>query len=294
MKYIKFILILSISVLLGYYIYIRVTGLRSDTQSNKTPSIVDKNNKSKDSQNAILKTTSKKSQVIINNESKSSKNGKQQLNREQLAAYTRQSALAFAGWLNDPENFKAYRAQAIRDITNSQSVFFKRSSLTTDQKKQLIELLVDQRFGKVDVLTVAYDDPKSRYALSEEVDVTFETKMTELLGEENAKLYDDFSKNTRAWNALDHFISHLDENCPPLDSDQEAQLLEILKQNNSIQSVAELRNVDLSFLSSEQISYYNEYIENENLIKKATDLDKEFRNQEATLKQKILNSDKNK
>jgi hypothetical protein len=281
MIYVKTTIFLVIGITIGYYIgYENAKGDRK----NHSPAIVVSGEKGAldNQRNMTVAETRETGRVPPNG------SGGKELNPDQLVIYTKMSILAFAEAVKSPENSKAFRAKFIREFSNSHVAFFRNTNLTNEQKRGMLELLADRHFEKMDITAVAYDDPGNRYHLSKEIDAAFDASVNMLLDAENANLYRDFTANTRAWKALDQFISRLDESCPPLDSEQKAQLLEVLKQDGKARSAAELDHVNLPFLSKEQIKYYEAYMENENLVKNATNIEKLLRKADADLRQELL------
>jgi hypothetical protein len=195
-------------------------------------------------------------------------------NEVKVAAFNNSSS-ALIAFYKDPETSRIFRSRDLRDFGNKNALFFKyESNMTPAEKRELLELLADKSYGKLQASAYIFTDPIAMDVTAKQYESEFTERVKALLGEEVAAKYFDYEANASPWRLLDKFADNLDYDCPPLSTGQNNAILAILREKK-ITDILGAKAEIADQLTPDQIPYYEAYLENEIMVRRARELDRE-------------------
>jgi hypothetical protein len=194
---------------------------------------------------------------------------------EVKAAAFNNSSSALIAFYKDPETSRIFRYRDLRDFGNKNALFFKyEGNMAPAEKKELLELLADKSYGILQASAYIFTDPIAMDVTAKQYESEFTERVKALLGEEAAARYFDYEANATPWKLLDKFTGNLDYDCPSLSTEQNTAILAILREKK-ITDIVDAKAEIAGQLTPDQIPYYEAYLENEIMVRRVRELDRE-------------------
>jgi hypothetical protein len=138
--------------------------------------------------------------------------------------------------MKDPAMREMMREQQKVAINMMYGGLFKELNLSPEEKEKLKDLLTDSQMGNVEAAQGLFGGTQDEAAVAAAKKATAEAKkqtdadLKALLGDERFAQYQDYEKNIGDRMQLDQFKTQLAADSTPLRDDQNAQLLQIMKE----------------------------------------------------------------